>query len=93
MTEGQTGHNVHRPPRFGGFHFQINDIEYNFGSDTNDVLLTHVCAEFGKGAQPDLHEPRNVFVVIGVESEDDETPNPSHLITCTPLLHDVNQGK
>ena len=79
---------IRRPPLFGGFEATFPDIEYALdGTDATCTQMTYLCVEFGKGDTPDLIYPQLPFDVAGVESETDNSPNPHHLIGCSPFAN------
>ncbi|XP_072045330.1 uncharacterized protein [Amphiura filiformis] len=87
LTETQAAHRVTRPPFFGGFEFTIPGIEYAFnGFNTTCSQMAYLCMEFGKRDNPYPIYPQLPFDVLGVESEYDNSPNPRHLIGCSPFI-------
>ncbi|XP_072044608.1 uncharacterized protein [Amphiura filiformis] len=88
LTHGQAGQTIQRPPFFGGYQFTIPGIEYAFYStNATCAQMTYLCMEFGKGDSPDPIYPQLPFDVEGVESEFDNSPNPHHLIGCSPFAN------
>ena len=87
LTADQAATTLSRPPIFGGFEFNINNVQFSL--DTTGATcpqMTHLCVEFAKGDAPDPRYKQLPFDVLGVEAVDDDTPNPSRLISCAPFL-------
>ncbi|XP_072044609.1 uncharacterized protein [Amphiura filiformis] len=79
---------VRRPPLFGGFEATFPAIEYALdGTNATCTQMTYLCMEFGKGDAPVPLYPQLPFDVEGVESEYDNSPNPHHLIGCSPFAN------
>ena len=75
-----------RPYTFGGFAFNIQDIEYFLdGRGATCSMMQFLCVEFGKADDPDPVYPQLPFTIEGVLSEYDPTPAPENLIGCTPF--------
>ena len=75
-----------RPNRFGGFEFNIQEIEYSLdGRGATCSMMQFLCVEFGKADDPDPLYPQLPFTVVGVLTEYDEDPAPEHLISCAPF--------
>ena len=71
---------------FGGFEFNINKVEFSLDSTgATCPQMTRLCIEFAKGDAPDPKYKQLPFNVLGVETVDDDTPNPSRLISCAPF--------
>ena len=82
---------IYRPPWFSGFEFEV--ILGGYTLDATGVScsqIKYMCAEFSKGDNPQFnHGYQNVpFVVEGVESEIDHSPNPNHLTGCVPFSNE-----
>ena len=75
-----------RPAVFGGFEFNIPDIEFSLDATSASCSeMQYLCVEFAKGDDPQRLEPRVSFTVEGVLGDVDESPAPKKLIGCTPI--------
>ncbi|XP_072042842.1 uncharacterized protein [Amphiura filiformis] len=75
-----------RPPYYGGFTFTLPSIKYIFNSSgIRPECMAYLCLNFGRGNNPDLLYPQLPFTLLGVRSEDDDTPNSDALTVCMHL--------
>ncbi len=82
---------IYRPPLFSGFEFEVTLADYILdATDLSCSQIKYICAEFSKGDNPQLNSRHQhiSFVVEGVESEFDLSPNPNHLTGCVPFFNE-----
>ncbi len=87
LTEEQSAIPLVRPPFRGGFDFNISGIEFTLDTASAACAeMAYLCVEIGRGdaakADNPIH-PNIPFEIVGVEAENDTTPNPDNLIGCS----------
>ena len=85
LTESQTDLNFMKPS-YGSFVIIMQGLRYSLNaSNVNCSQINQLCAQFTKGHDPILRNPKLPFEVEGVVDEFNNSSAPGNLVGCTPF--------